>query len=283
MSSVSAACRSCCDEVHLAPPLREVIAQVDAHLTRISTPLVVAIEGGHFDPRDGVTPFALNSLHHALDLTTALITKYDRRVRVVLGVLVDDLGLECATTCGVTNRTRAATTSTLPVELDRVLRDHRFVKRDRVVVSSERNARNRALKRLRRAYEHDVLPPALRTAIDQQTARMDLILPVRGRNVVLAEARGNVWTATCPAVMGQHFTDVLQHIEKRFPAKHAALIVDISEALDCEKVSVGAIAAERVFSVPTQTPVAITSVCWFDDDGVSADVRRHTFGGGDER
>jgi hypothetical protein len=104
-----------------------------------------------------------------------------------------------------------------------------------------------------------------------------IVLPFEGANVLLAEFQGNVWQATCPSVMGQHFADVLRHVRTRFPKDYPVLIVDVSEALDCTKVSAGAAAAAHFFTSTSAMsgPASIASVCWFDERGTAAEIRYH--------
>ena len=58
--------------------------------------LVVYLEGGHFNRQFGADEFALNTLSDAVAFGKKLISKYQKNIKLVYGILVDDLGIACS-------------------------------------------------------------------------------------------------------------------------------------------------------------------------------------------
>ena len=254
----------------------------DDLMTRLSPlivnegPTVFFLEGGHFDPRFGVTSFAERSLTDAVDVGHELIACFGRRVRIVFGVLVDDLGLDCGgSICATEPGAEAADIADgeIPGALDSILAASRIVKRARVIVSSERNAKNRGIERLKRklassryALQGTGSPESLQQVQDDsgESIIMDL-----GRAVVLAEVRNGTWTAKCPMIMAQHYLDIALRIHQRFPARPRIVLVDWSEMLDQSNVATGAQVAVRI-AYEEGTSLDVMNVFLGDEDsGIS--------------
>ncbi len=223
-------------------------------------PTAFFLEGGHFDPRFDVTPFARRTLRDALEVSGELIKRFGRKVRIVLGVLVDDLGLDCGDdVCSPNSATVSSPSGSLPDALEAILSASHIVKRERVLVSSERNAKNRGIARLKRMLASS---ESLR-----QERRLDAerITIDAGRSVLLAEVHGASWSVKCPMVMAQHYLDVAAKLRQRFPAGPRLVLVDWSEMLDRPNVVAGADVA--VFMARDDGPFNVFNVLFGDDEG----------------
>jgi hypothetical protein len=206
----------------------------------------------------------------ALQLTEALIRTYVRRVRVMLAVLVDDLGLGCGPDACTRDTTLAAPApDTLPAALEARLSAHRLVRRDRVVLTTERNARNRGLAALRGWEE----VPDLLAWHGAAGARRAVFHSDDGAQIPLAEETGpGRWTARCPLLMAQHYADLRATAARRYAPAWPTVIVDLSVGADQPKVTRGAeLAVRRPHARRDQLPDAIVNL--FEADG-SAGVAR---------
>lgn len=207
------------------------------HLAGRSTPEVLVVEGGHFAPVSGATPFAQDSLAAALQLAEETVRTHGRRVRVIVAILVDDLGLQCGSDGCVLHP--SGKSEDLPDLLEAQLASHWMVRRQLVHVQTERNARNRGLQRLKRWLADPTVP------IVQQDD-LAIFRSADGQEVQIAHRSGDHWVADCPLVMGQHYADLFSHACSRFGAGRPVTIVDFSDALDRNKVCRGAQLAQQV-------------------------------------
>ncbi len=239
------------------PPYRDDLSVRLSGLIAVDRPTAFFLEGGHFDPRFGVTSFARQTLTDALDVAGELIKRFSRRVRIVLGILVDDLGLDCGDGgCTTSSVTADSPAGTLPRALESILTASRFVKRERLLVSSERNAKNRGIARLKRMLSASEITSrdgrdgssltyrgGLRQERHHDTRRITFNA---GRDVLLAEVRGESWSIKCPMIMAQHYLDVFSKLRQRYPADPRLVLVDWSEMLDQPNVVAGAEIAVRM-------------------------------------
>lgn len=150
----------------------------------------------------------------------------------------------------------------------------RLVKRERVLVSSERNAKNRGIARLKRMLSSPEIESrggrqgdlaaigGLRRSRHHDAERITFDV---GRSVLLAEIHGDSWSVKCPMVMAQHYLDVVAKIRQRFPAGPRLVLVDWSELLDQPKVKAGADVAVRLAGEPEAFDVF--NIFFGDDDG----------------
>lgn len=242
--------------------------QISNAIDKGNTP-VVFIEGGHFDPRLGPDTFSENSLKEALDFSYVLIKKFATRVRIVLGLLVDDLGLECGTeTCSISDKPTPSKTTTptaLPAQLLKILEKSPVYKEPRFLIFSERTSKNRAIRTLRKELEN----PQTCLLQENNNGKIKLSFQMSsGENVLLAEQEGDIFRAKCPSIMGQHYTDCAQKIHGRFPDNNDLFLLDFSEMIDQSKVVAGADAACKVFlpHAPKKN-IYIMNVFYIDDAG----------------
>lgn len=251
-------------------PLGAVLRVVTGVVQAANTPVTVVVEGGHHDPRLGADAFALASMDAALQLTETLIRGYDRRVRVMLAVLVDDLGLGCGPeACTRAGSAAATLPDTLPEALEARLAAHRLVRRDRVLITTERNARNRALAALRGWAE----VPELLHWHGATGARRAVFHSDDGARVPLAEETGpGRWTARCPLLMAQHYADLRAAASRRYAPTWPTVIVDLSVGADQPKVTRGAeLAVRRPHASRHELPDAIVNL--FEADGTAGVAR----------
>ncbi len=225
----------------LFPWLPGIEQRLDKLMAESEVPVVVVLEGGHFDPNRGADEFSRYSLQAVLELATRMIRR--QRMRIVFGILVDDLGLECSGThCKIDTPSGdpAADQKQLPDALEEILADCRYVKRDRVLVTTERNARNRGLDSLKRLMREEPETCADLLRVDRDGEQGTVYLKASdGTPVLIAKQRGQSWTAQCPLIMGQHYTDVFRQVGKRFQTGFSVVIVDLCEFTDRNKVNRG--------------------------------------------
>ena len=210
------------------------------------------LEGGHFDPRYPVTDFSKDSLVKVLDIANNAILMHKRKLKVVLGILIDDLGLQCGTeVCDISApvvSTEIQGLAPVPQELEEVLEKYTIVKRDKLVLQGERNCKNRGIQSLKK-----IVTNTLDHYPELSLEEMDMVTKVifsnkQGQKIVLAESKGkDIWTAKCPLIMAQHYKDTYQKIAKLNPQVNAFHIIDFSEMDDFHKVVNGTEVALKIF------------------------------------
>lgn len=228
-----------------------------------TTPLIVFLEGGHFDPREGATEHALNTLQVATEVTSQCVQLFQRQVRIVLGILVDDLGLDCGDQCSldgsVDEELSSQISSELPKEIEQILKTSPLVKRERVLISSERNAKNRGIKSVKEILKSATNP---RLVHNDMTVHFEEDLST---HIPLASIRGEFWSAKCPVVMGQHYHDVFQKNEQRFDPSHPQILIDFSEIYDRNKVNNGSKVSLQLLHSDSLASRKIVNICFKDD------------------
>lgn len=221
------------------------------------TPKIPAfyLEGGHYDPRYPVNEFAKKSLHHALDIASNAIVNHKKNLKISLGILIDDLGLQCgAESCEIlptqlNNTDDAEESGELPKELDAILAQSKIVKRERMMIQGERTCKNRGIQTLRRILDLHRTTPLPELEIEEAESLTKIFfVNQEGQRVLLAESKSkDVWTAKCPVIMAQHYSDVYDRVAKLHPQAHALHIIDFSETDDYNKVINGADVAMKLF------------------------------------
>lgn len=254
--------------VALPPGLTEIHEAILRRLRGVSSKAIVYLEAGHYSGAAGPDEFSLASQRHALDLGKNLVVEFKKQVKIVFGILKDDLGLTCdAVSCYIP---RAIDTDeselTIPRDLEAILAAESLVKMDKLLLFSERNAKNRGLAHLKRLKESQVFPPGM--GLRQVADRQSLVFSTYDRQeVVLAEIHGQSWTAKCPVLMGQHYADVLLRLRQRFPSEYPVILVDFSDLMDRNKVGRGSEAALRYFCGSQLGDVTILNVFYDDPQG----------------
>lgn len=260
----------------LKPYGEELVGLVQANLPP-GHPLVVYLEAGHFDPRfkdPEDLEFAEESLKAAIDIATNLVVEHRDRVRIVFGILVDNLGLNCGDQgCSIRPGTESfdITKGPLPASLEAILQDSPLIKRDRVLLHDERNAKNRAITRLRRMLKTGL--EALTQVPGAETGKSELFFR-KGTpdEVLLANIAKEAWSAQCPAIMGQHYTDVFAMLDERYRDHPPKMIIDFSEQADRQKVTRGSQVGLGLFLPPAPLPHHIINVCFWDPQGDQYDL-----------
>lgn len=262
-------------EQPLGPLERKLLEDIDAHVSGAGASLpMVFLEGGHYDPRYPVVDFAVDTLRFALNIANNAILRHKKKLKLAIGVLVDDLGLQCGTDhCDVdtARQIAAVDNETLPQELETVLGEYSIMRRDRLIVQGERNCKNRGLTTLRKLIDAQSRSPSLPLRMEEQPAlRRAYFRRDNYQEVLLAESKNKgVWTAKCPLIMAQHYKDVLEKISRRHPQAGSYHLVDFSEADDYNKVTAGTDAAMHLLLTDEQTggkKVTITNAFLSDFD-----------------
>jgi len=235
--------------------------------------VVVYLEAGHYDPRLSPDSFSLESLKDALAVLQGLIATYKGEVKIVLGILVDDLGLECGSGgCSIKEAQNAHSEeddSLFPQSIEEVLSSSRFVKRERVLRFSERTTKNRAIQTLRNGIKSE--KDSIQVEEGDRASRV-IFHSLEEDPVLLAEFEGSVYRAKCPSIMGQHYSDCFMRIKQRFTEMTSLIIVDWSEMMDHSKVTMGSQAAFKVFfSEEAASAVTLMNIFFQDAAGVNAE------------
>jgi len=252
----------------LIPALSELQDAI-ARQIRLAPRTVVYLEAGHYSGAHGPDEFSLASQTHALDLGTSLVLEHQKHVKLVYGIFKDDLGLTCdAVSCYVPAAQNADDADlSIPRALEALLTSHSLVKMDKLLLFSERNAKNRGLAHLKRLKESGRYPAgmAFRATDDGEAF---VYRTYDRQEVTLAEVNGSHWTAKCPVLMGQHYADVLARLAQRFPAEYPVVLADFSDLMDRNKVGRGSEAALRYFRhAGLQNDVTILNVFYDDPEG----------------
>ncbi len=247
--------------------------KIEHRLITENKPLVIFLEAGHFNSRLGITNFSVNSFQGAIDIATNLIIEFKKKIRIILGVLIDNLGLGCDNNncCIKLGHHGPDVSHKLPDEIEDILYRSPIAKRDRFVISSERNARNRGistLKKMARSLKSN--PKNTMLALEETGDVKKLYYKSEDRhNILLAEVIGNNWIVKCPTIMAQHYADLFQMMAQRFTLRYPRMVIDISEMLDRNKVNCGAEAALRQFVKKqlNRSRQEILNVCLGDKNG----------------
>lgn len=234
-------------------------------------PLTMVLEGGHFNAEDGAELFAIETLRSALVVGETLIRSYGKRVRIMYSILVNDLGMACGKDfCTILQQRAKHQGDALPPQLETMLKGNRFVKRDRVVIATEKHSRNRGLKLLKTHLEHDLNETGTPLVIRTLDHRSTFMLQTEdGYEVEIAIREGKQWTVKCPLIMAGHYRELIDKARQRCIGDSAVAIVDFSELSDRGKVTRGTELALRVFgaSDDQDRPVSILNVFWANDSG----------------
>lgn len=234
------------------------------------TPLVVVLEGGHFNAEDGAELFSIETLRSALAVGENLIRSYRKRVRIMYSILVNDLGMACGKNVCTISQHSAKQSDALPPELEAMLQGNRFVKRNRVVIATEKHCRNRGLKLLKTHLEHEMTANETPLVIHTQDHRSTFMFQTEdGHEVEIAFRKEKQWTVKCPLIMAGHYRELIDKARQRCVGDSAIAVVDFSELSDRGKVTRGTELALRIFGScdGPGRPVSILNVFWANDFG----------------
>ncbi|NAX48810.1 hypothetical protein CAG70_17640 [Photobacterium halotolerans] len=199
-----------------------------------------------------------------------MIKIHGKRIRLVFGILIDDLGLQCGNAGCSIQDTTTTETNEIPNELESILTSAKIIKRDRVVLFSERTTKNRAISSLKKRIIQD--SKAIRLVYQENIENIKVMMPLNdsGDEILLSNKKEHIFGIKCPGIMGQHYEDVIIKLKERFFQANDFHIIDWSEIMDKTKVSHGARAFTRVFNTHRSSEVQhiqITNIFFADDSG----------------
>ncbi|WP_025123504.1 MULTISPECIES: hypothetical protein [unclassified Serratia (in: enterobacteria)] len=251
-----------------------LLSYIDECYIQSDEKMVVYLEAGHFNNKFGVDEFAVNTLNDSIALGQALIKKYQKNVRLVYGILIDDLGLACSDEgCSLNSLpiNEKVNKTELPDELEEVIAASSLIKRDKLMVFSERTSKNRAIETIKKQIKNNN-DRVLVKEVDEYS-EINVSTNELG-TFMLARRQGSVFTAKCPAIISQHYKDVLIKLRQRFFEINDFAIIDWSDASDKNKVLQGASAFPVICdTAPLKT--SIINVFFGDDEGELTEIRHN--------
>jgi hypothetical protein len=197
---------------------------------------IIYLEAGHFDPRTNLSSFSEQSLIDALVIATHLILEQKHALKLVIGILIDDLGLECDEQACHRVPNRPLEQQPLPAELLDILNGFPIVKLERLLKFSERAAKNRGIASLKKQLQNQNLTGFV---CKPEQGYYSIYYQSSEDSFLLAKQFQARWVAKCPLIMAQHYKDVMKQLRNRFFEATHFLLVDFSEMFDRNKVSAG--------------------------------------------
>lgn len=235
--------------IELSKLEKNIIERIDKKIDENKSllPLVIYLEGGHYDPRYDISDFSIESLENVLNIANNLIIKHKGSIKIILGILIDNLGLQCSeSVCDIANIAESNNNEDdLPKEIEEVLNKYIIVKKERMIISNERNCKNKAIKFLKKKIE----TKQNRISVDNHNNNSTVnYQTLDNQSIELAEIKSKTtWVAKCPSIMAQHYTNVTNKILNRFPNSENIIIIDFSEIEDINKVTRGVEIALDIF------------------------------------
>jgi hypothetical protein len=235
--------------IELSELEKNITKRIDKKITENKSllPPIIYLEGGHYDPRYEISDFSIKSLENVLNVANNLIFKHKANIKIVIGILVDNLGLQCSeNSCDISNIDESnKNEEDLPIEIEEVLSKYIIVKKERMIISNERNCKNKAISFLKKITEIK----QNRISVDNQNDVLSVNYQTLDNQIIqIAEIKSNItWVAKCPSIMAQHYTNVTNKILKRFPNSESITIIDFSEIEDINKVTRGVELALDIF------------------------------------
>lgn len=251
----------------------ELLSIIEHYCQNSESKVVIYLEAGHYNSKFGVDDFALNSLQDAVDLGKLVVKKHQKNVRLVYGVLIDDLGLACSDEgCTLPQPDQSVGgggDARLPDELEAFIAARPLIKRDKLMIFSERTSKNRAIESIKKKIKQggDGL------VITDNGNYSEIKLSLAGEiPFMLAKRKGDIFSAKCPAIISQHYKDVLTKLKQRFFETQKFMIVDWSEISDCTKVIQGKCALP-VIQGDESLNNTIVNIFFGDDEGRIVQVK----------
>jgi hypothetical protein len=125
----------------------------------------------------------------------------------------------------------------LPPEFEKIFEQYFIVKRDKIIISNERNCKNKTITFLKKLTQTSHSLISVENSVDSQS----VVYHAKDKQQIqLAEIKNTVtWTAKCPSIMAKHYNSTLNKIIKRYPEAQDITIIDFSEIEDINKVTRG--------------------------------------------
>lgn len=192
--------------------------------------LVIYIEWGHFSP-NLYDEFFFSSIQAVEELLKNIIQTFWIKTRIVLWVLVDDLGIDCSgNSCSInSSNTSYNTFDSLPDLVKNEFKKLKYFKENSFLVFSEKTSKNRWIDFLKKHY------PVLNSD-ELYEKDNELLYDNKIDSFTFAKKSDNSFTAKCPLIMANHYRDVILKLNQRFTDKDH-MIIDYSDLYDQNKVA----------------------------------------------
>ena len=168
--------------------------------------------------------------------------------------MIDNLGLLCTeNACEIDEKNGLIKNNEdLPIVIEKILDKYLIVKRYKIIISNERNCKNKTITFLKKMIEmkHNSI------STDNINDTLSVLYHASDNQFIeLAEIKNSVtWVAKCPSIMAQHYSNITNKILKRFNDASDITIIDFSEIEDVNKVTRGVEVAFDVY-IPNITSV----------------------------
>jgi hypothetical protein len=223
--------------------LKHSIIQIilDAKENNPKKRIIVYLEGGYFDTRFGPQDFSINTLKTAVATAEELIRNTYKITRVLLGILVNDIGAECEEDVCVipdeANEYKDEKRLVIPDSLKKILKKSHILK-DEVFFTREKTLRNRGLKIVKNVIKN---PEDYSVVVNEKKNGGELYsVMIHNDKIPLGIKNDKTWSARCPLIMGQYYSDLYIKLVKKFGKDAKILLIDMGEMYDRHKMNNGA-------------------------------------------
>lgn len=222
----------------------QVLVDIIEKITKqnsVSKRQIVYIEGGYYDTRFGPNEFSTNTLRASIEAVEEIIKKRYKITRVVLGVLINNIGITCGEdVCVIApqeDNSKDNEDTVIPEVLENMLQKSKVAKGDQVI-TNERTLRNRGIRTIK-----EIVREPEKYFLETEVNANDEVLystTIKGTKIPLAIQKGERWVARCPLIMGQHYIDLYIKNAKKYGNSTNQLLIDMCEMYDRHKVNNGA-------------------------------------------
>ncbi|KMK46602.1 hypothetical protein DN619_10790 [Klebsiella michiganensis] len=131
------------------------------------------------------------------------------------------------------------------------------------MVFSERTSKNRSIESIKKKLKDNTEGLLITENGSHTEIKLSVpdVIPF-----VLARKNGDVFTAKCPAIIFQHYKDILFKLKQRFTEARDFVIIDWSDFSDHNKVVQGRTAL-TVMQKPQNHNLTIANIFFGDDEG----------------
>ena len=190
----------------------------------------------------GPQDFSINTLSMAIHVAEEIVKRKYKVTRVLLGVLVNNIGIVCGEdACVIPNKESDFNNNealVVPHILTDMLNKSKVTKNDPVIFTNERTLRNRGLRLVKEIVDES---KKYSIVMDKNKEGADLCsVLIEEDKIPLTIKKGKTWAARCPLIMGQHYADLYIKISKKYGENINLLIVDMGETYDRHKMNNGA-------------------------------------------